>query len=59
MPVNKALRAIRRGTDKQTYFGQNAKVLKPGTIKVGDPVEILTRRDRQLLQAEGLEACKT
>ena len=58
MPVNKALKATRLEGDRQTYFGQNARVLKPGTISVGDSVEILSRRDRQLMQAEGKEAYK-
>ena len=53
MPVNKALKAMRIEADKQTYFGQNARVLKPGSIKIGDPVTVLSRRERQRLQEEG------
>lgn len=56
MPVNKALKTFREEADRQVYFGQNALVITPGRIAVGDRVEVLQVRDRQLLQEEGKAA---
>lgn len=39
----RTLATWRQGNDNQVYFGQNARVTKSGTIRVGDRVEVLER----------------
>ena len=42
----RSLNAYRRGPDNQVYFGQNVIPLSSGTIRVGDVVEVLSRKER-------------
>lgn len=53
LPVTQALKYHRREKDKKLYFGQNAVPKATGIVRVGDTVEILSRRQKQRLSQEG------
>lgn len=52
-PVH-TLKSFRTGPDKQFHFGQNILPQTNGIIRVGDTVEVVTRRDRPLYAADWL-----
>lgn len=50
----KTLKTFRTAADKNFYFGQNIIPQTQGTIHVGDAVEIISVREKQLYAADGL-----